>query len=258
MAKVEEQKKSVTSRRTSLIGTNLYPNPNETLNPVQVAKNPITNNGAITEETPDLHLQNKLERLPSNDPTVLEICIDAAASGANLSQIRTALRLNDTDITEIQRIPQFRLSQNYEVLRQASEDFAKRTGSPPQILQLNLGPSRRYRMRADWTSSFFQVGGIRVINDRDFPDPDSAIEALIERKPALSIIVSDDDTYTEQAADLAKAIKETLPETYLLLAGAPGENEEPLRQAGIDGFIHIRLNNYETLKSILTQLGALP
>ena len=113
-------------------------------------------------------------------------------------------------------------------------------------------------MRADWTSSFFQVGGIRVINDRDFPDINSAIEALIESKPTLSIIVSDDDTYIEQAADLAKAIKEALPTIYLLIAGTPGENEEPLRQAGIDGFIHIRLNNYETLKSILIQLGALP
>lgn len=256
-SKVEEKKKDITTRRSSLIGTNLYPNPDETLSLVPTVKKSTNENVPITEESPDIHLQNTLEGLLPNDPSVLELCIDAATSGANLKQIRTALRLHDTELTEVERIPPFRLSQDYEALRQASEDFAKRTGSPPQILQLNLGSSRRYRIRADWTSSFFQVGGIQVINDRDFSDVEAAVAAVIESKPALSIMVSDDDTYTEQAASLASAIKEAVPEVYLLLAGVPGENEEALRKAGIDGFIHIRLNNYETLKSILIQLGVI-
>lgn len=255
---VETKRKNVATLRTTLIGTNLYPNPDEVIKKPTKTSGSTLKTNSITEECPDLNLHRQLENLPIKDSRVLELCIQAATSGANLDQVRTALRLYNSDKVEVERIPHFRLTQDYEALRQASEAFAKETGVPPQLFQINLGPSRRYRMRADWTSSFFQVGGIQVINNQDFPDIEAVIKAVSKNHPTMSIIVSDDSTYEEQAAALARAVKKAAPDTHLLLAGAPGDNEEVLREAGIDGFIHLQLNNYETLKSILKQLGALP
>ena len=45
------------------------------------------------------------------------------------------------------------IGEEYEALRDASAAFATKTGAAPAILQLNMGPSRKYRLRADWTAA---------------------------------------------------------------------------------------------------------
>ncbi len=257
-ATAKRKAQNVATRRETLVGTNLYPNQNESLG--STLKN--TYQPELTEETSSNtnlpELQNKRIHLAATNHDQLSAAIEAAEAGATLLQIAGALKQDTVAPETIEPIPLFRLSQDYEQLRQATETVKNKTGVPPSIFQINLGPSGRYRMRADWTSSFFQVGGLKVLNDRDFDTLELAIKAVSEEAPALAILVSDDASYETSAAPIALALKEALPNLHLLIAGAPGDNEEALRAAGIDGFIHIRLNNYQTLKSILEELGVLP
>jgi methylmalonyl-CoA mutase len=47
------------------------------------------------------------------------------------------------------------------------------------------------------------------------------------------------------------------PAATLIVAGAPGVNEEKWKAAGVDDFVHVRVNNFELNKQMLTKLGVL-
>jgi methylmalonyl-CoA mutase len=150
-----------------------------------------------------------------------------------------------------------RAAEEYEALRDASAAFAKSTGTAPTILQLNIGPSGRYRLRADWTASFFEAAGFAVDGSRDFATPAAAVAALTASPATIAVITSDDATYQETVAPLAAAIKAASPTITLLVAGAPGDNETAWRAAGVDDFVNVRSNNYELNHSLLAKTGVI-
>jgi methylmalonyl-CoA mutase len=152
-------------------------------------------------------------------------------------------------------LPPRRAAEEYEALRDASAAFAAKTGAAPAILQLNIGPSRNYRLRADWTAAFFEAAGFAVDGKRDFKSIDEAVSALTETKAAIAVITSDDATYLENVEPLAQALKAAKPAIHLLLAGAPGENEAIWRAAGVNDFVNVRSNNYELNEQLLKIAG---
>lgn len=150
-----------------------------------------------------------------------------------------------------------RAAEPYERLREACDTFASRHGSRPGVLQLNIGPSRRYRSRADWTTAFFQVAGLEVDALRDFADAQEAAFAIAASDAAAAVIVSDDATYADIVASLAAAAKSTRPSLVLFVAGQPGEHESKWRESGVDGFIHARSNNHRVNEELLQRIGVL-
>jgi methylmalonyl-CoA mutase len=132
----------------------------------------------------------------------------------------------------------------------------KDSGTAPIIHQLNMGPSRRYRIRADWTSAFFQVGGFDVLNQDDYADVPEALGALKDSGASVAIITSDDETYDGTAEALAREIRDACEGVTILLAGAPGDNEETWRAAGISDFVNVRVNNYTFNRALLESMGA--
>jgi methylmalonyl-CoA mutase len=129
-------------------------------------------------------------------------------------------------------------------------------GTAPTVHQLNLGPSRRYRVRADWTSAFFQVAGLQVLNRDDYAGVEEALVALQSGGARVAIITSDDETYAELVVPMARAVKESDPGITVLVAGAPGEQEQAWRDAGVDDFVHVRVNNYTFNRALLESMGA--
>ncbi len=154
-------------------------------------------------------------------------------------------------------LPPRRAAEEFEALRDASAAFAAKTGAAPAILQLNIGPSRKYRLRADWTAAFFEAAGFAIDGKRDFKTIDDAVSALAESSATIAIITSDDATYLESVEPLAQAIKSAKPGTHLLLAGAPGETEAIWRAAGVDDFVNVRSNNYELNEQLLKISGVI-
>lgn len=160
-------------------------------------------------------------------------------------------------VYQVPPLPSRRAAEEYEALRDACALYAEKTGAPPQVMQLNMGPSRKYRLRADWTAAFFEVAGFVMDGSRDFDTVDDAVQALVSSEARIAVITSDDACYLELAESLARAVKEARPDLFLLLAGAPGENENAWRAAGVDEFVHIRSNNYELNEQLLKQAGVL-
>lgn len=181
--------------------------------------------------------------------------IFAAVAGATLGEIHRAYHIRSSESFKVDPVPMRRASYDFEVLRERSQK-AEKAGQTPQILQLNLGPSRNYRMRADWTSAFFETGGFDVLNENDFADAAAALDACKSGKALVAVITSDDATYAAQAENLAQSIKAECPQIYLLLAGAPGVNEAGWRAAGVDDFVNVKVNNYAMNKALLDLLKA--
>ena len=91
---------------------------------------------------------------------------------------------------------------------------------------LSLAQKNSVRLPAD------DVAGIRLLVARpsvDLKNPDLRIHVFAERD---QVTVNID------------------------LAGAPGDNEQALRAAGIDDFVHVRVNNYAFNRALLESMGA--
>lgn len=177
--------------------------------------------------------------------------------GRKLSMPAAARAAHGPQVFRIPALPRRRAAEEYEALRDACAAYAETAGAVPTLLQLNLGPSRRYRLRADWTAAFFEAAGFAVDGHRDFHHIDDAVAALAGSQATVAVITSDDATYAELAVPLAKAIKAARPATHLVLAGTPGEQEAVWRAAGIDDFVHVRSNNYDLNEQLLKKSGVL-
>lgn len=244
--------KSIRIRKDKIVGSNMYPDLKgrklEVLAPECKAGQPIP--GAEPPQPVDV--------TPTADASMVEQAVAAAKSGASKASIAMAIGLpNGEDTPTVNSLPTHRASEEYEALRDASAAFAAKTGNAPAILQLNMGPSRKYRLRADWTAAFFEAAGFTVDGARDFLTQEEALKALAESRTAIAVITSDDATYLETVAPLATAVKAAKPELTLLVAGAPGDNEAAWRVAGVDDFVNVRSNNYELNEQLLKKAGVL-
>ncbi|HSH09426.1 MAG TPA: methylmalonyl-CoA mutase family protein [Oceanipulchritudo sp.] len=254
----EEKARNIQRRRDVIVGTNSYPNATEELlRPATIdyasASNQRIDTIAKWKSSRDTASVEAAcgKVLTATEP--VEALIAAAKSGATIKELMAALAPGIGP--SIAPIPLMRASGDYEKLRFAAKELES-AGTPPLLHQLNMGPSRRYRIRADWTSAFFQVGGLQVMNQDDFPDAAEALRGLEKSGARVAVIVSDDEAYATVVEPLARAIKATDSHIKVLLAGAPGDNEQALRDAGVDDFVHVRVNNYAFNRALLESMGA--
>jgi methylmalonyl-CoA mutase len=253
--------KNIQRRKDVIVGTNTYPNAGE--KPLPAGE--LDYEAARRERIEYLNtwkagrdaasVKAALEAVGSASGTGrMEALVKAASAGATLGELQEALALGEPDITA-SPLKLHRAAEEFEQLRLAARALAQ-SGKPPLLHQLNMGPSRRYRMRADWTTSFFQAGGLEVLSADDYDDADAAVGALKESGARVALITSDDETYGSVVAPLASAIKALDPGIKVLVAGAPGENEAAWRESGVDDFVHIRVNTYAFNRALLEELGA--
>jgi methylmalonyl-CoA mutase len=251
----QKRDKNISRRKDVFVGTNMYANATE---------EPLVQNSEIDSvvrkpETPGKPKDDLKTLLPLlSDPLdnrFIEAAIKAVKSGSTTENLRLALHSSKTPAQKITPLRAFRGAEKYERLRLASQAFREKTGSPPTIFQANIGPSRTYRMRADWTTSFFIAGGLTVLNDRDFETPEDACNHFLSTDVPVIIITSTDETYAKAVPEMARKLKATRKDCILLVAGLPGDNESEWRSSGVDDFVNVTVNNYETLQSLLNRIG---
>jgi methylmalonyl-CoA mutase len=239
---------NIRRRKDKIIGSNLYPN----LKSGRLVMQAHPGSPALGPGVAEIKI------VATAGAEMIEQAIAAAQDGATLSGIAAGIGLEKQSKSfDITPLPACRAAEEYEALRDASVAFTAKSGAAPAILQLNIGPSRNYRLRADWTVSFFETAGFEVDGARDFLFTEDAIAALNASKATIAVITSDDATYLEKVAPLAAAVKATRPGVILLVAGAPGENETAWRAAGVDYFVNVRTNNYELNQQLLKGAGVL-
>ncbi|MDX2109402.1 MAG: methylmalonyl-CoA mutase family protein [Verrucomicrobiota bacterium] len=270
VAKMAELKTgNIAKRRDSVVGVNLYSNgkekPLDAHLPDYVALQKSraraiedfrTSGGDEFHNTVMARLSSLLE---AAEPQVVAKAIAAIEAGASIGEISRILRFNYPSTSSITPVLQRRASQQFEKLREAVFAYTKSSadGKAPLILQANIGPSRYYRVRADWTTAFFQTGGFEVLADRDFKDAAEIAAAVTATGAQIVVITSSDETYATSVVPVAQAVKAANPKAYVIIAGNPAENEAAWRAAGADDFVNVRVNNYELNEKLLKQLGVL-
>ena len=124
------------------------------------------------------------------------------------------------------------------------------SGRRPKAFMLTIGNLAMRQARAQFSSNFFAVAGYEIIDNLGFATVDEGVEAAIKAKADIVVICSSDDEYAEYAIP---AYEKLAGKALFVVAGAPACSEE-LKSAGIENFIHVRVNVLETLKDINAKL----
>lgn len=144
-------------------------------------------------------------------------------------------------------IPRLRAVASTEALR------ARISPHAPKIFFLNMGTVAEYKARADFAMGFFQMAGFEVLADQAFTTVEEAAKAAQESAAEAFCICSTDPNYESLVAPLCKMIQSKA----MILAGYPADKVQQYKEDGIDIFIHIRANAYDTLKELAERLEVL-
>lgn len=129
-----------------------------------------------------------------------------------------------------------RLAAPFEALRDRSDQIRRDKGARPKIFLANLGTAADFTARATFAKSFFETGGIEALDSEGFTDPAALAQAFKASGAALACLCSSDKVYAGQAAAAATALQ-SAGARHIYLAGRPGEQEAPLRAAGVNDFV---------------------
>ena len=140
-----------------------------------------------------------------------------------------------------------RLGEEFEQLRLATENSGKRHNA----FMLTNGNLAMRQARAPFSCNFLATAGYEVIDNLGFGSVEEGAKAALDAQADIVVICSSDDEYAEYAIPAYEAVKD---KALFIVAGAPACSEE-LQKAGIENFIHVRVNVLETLKALNAKLG---
>lgn len=139
-----------------------------------------------------------------------------------------------------------RAASEFEALRLQTEQSGKR----PKAFMLTIGNLAMRQARAQFSCNFLACAGYEVIDNLGFACVEEGIEAALAAKADIVVLCSSDDEYAEYAIPAFRALA---GRSMFVVAGAPACMDE-LKAAGIEHFIHVRVNVLETLKEYNAKL----
>ncbi len=149
--------------------------------------------------------------------------------------------------TDFPKLNTTRLSSEFEQLRLQTEKAAKR----PIAFMLTIGDLKWRQARAQFSCNFLASAGYKVMDNLGFKTVEEGVEAAVKAGADIVVLCSSDDEYAEYAVPAFKALG---GKALFVVAGAPACADE-LKAAGIEYFIHVRVNQLETLKELNAKLG---
>ncbi len=246
--------KAIASRRDRIVGNNMYANMIEERldpRPEDFAENKKARTAAIEKFLGGVNAKDAISKI---DAANFDTVVDAAAAGATIAEIRAALGTGDSET--VKAIEKHRWSEKFEQLRETTEKFKAEKNDNVKIFLANMGPIPQHKARADFSTGFLQVGAFEVIGNNGFDSVEAAAEAAKNSGADAVVICSTDATYPEIVPALAPKLHEVLPNATVYLAGtAPAELVETYKNAGIDDYINIRSNCYQTLTAMQKKKG---
>ena len=194
----------------------------------------------------------KLRDCPADE--LLDRMVDAAEAGATIGEFQGVMRGGDTLTTVANPIPLCRDAAPFESLRKRTQAMLERRPSAARVFMACLGDFARYMPRLEFARGFFQVGGFQIAGEGFHIEPEAAVAAARADGAATVVLVGLDSTYAEWAAKVARSLSDGAAAPTVILAGAPGENEDDLRKAGVGEFVHLRSNTVAVLNTLLEKL----
>lgn len=139
-----------------------------------------------------------------------------------------------------------RAASEFEALRLETEAASKR----PKAFMLTIGNLAMRQARAQFSCNFLACAGYEVVDNLGFPTVEEGVETAMAAGADIVVLCSSDDEYAEYAIPAFKALNNR---AMFIVAGAPACMDE-LKAAGIEHFIHVRVNVLETLKEYNAKL----
>lgn len=149
--------------------------------------------------------------------------------------------------TVYKTISQARLSADFEALRLRTENAEKQ----PVAFMLTIGNLVWRQARAQFSTNFLACAGYKVIDNLGFKTVEEGVDAALKAGADIVVICSSDDEYAEYAVPAYKYLDNR---ALFVVAGAPACADD-LKAAGIENFIHVKVNQLETLKMFNEKLG---
>ena len=146
-----------------------------------------------------------------------------------------------------QALPQIRLAEPFEALRDSSDHVLEKTGVRPKVFIANLGKASDFTARATFARNFYETGGIEALTNDGFKNQAEMVAAFRNSGTKLACLCSSDKVYAAEAANAAQAL--TAAGAIVHLAGRPGEHEADWRHAGIKSFVYMGCDVLSTLRA---------
>ena len=143
-----------------------------------------------------------------------------------------------------------RLASDFETLRLTTEKASKQ----PVAFMLTIGNLAMRQARAQFSCNFLAAAGYKVIDNLGFPTVEEGVEAAVKAGADIVVLCSSDDEYAEYGVPAFNALKAADPKAIFIIAGAPACSED-LKAAGIENFIHVRVDQLKTLQELNKKLG---
>jgi methylmalonyl-CoA mutase len=144
-------------------------------------------------------------------------------------------------------LPQIRLAEPFEALRDKSDAMLKKTGARPRVFLTNLGRLSDFTARATFAKNFYEAGGIEAVTNDGFPDRGALIAAFKASGAKLACLCSSDKVYAAEAESVASALKAVGATVHL--AGRPGEHQTAWNKAGVTTYIYVGCDVLATLRA---------
>ena len=149
--------------------------------------------------------------------------------------------------TAYKAIETSRLAADFETLRLATEKAEKQ----PVAFMVTIGNLVWRQARAQFSCNFLAAAGYKVMDNLGFASVEEGIDAALAAGADIVVLCSSDDEYAEYAVPAYKYLN---GRAMFVVAGAPACAED-LKKEGIENFIHVKVNQLETLKEYNAKLG---
>jgi len=169
---------------------------------------------------------------PPASRTAFAALVRSAAEGSTLAAAA------GTGVVSTTPLPSWRQAEPFERLRDRSDALLAATGTRPRVFLANLGPLSAFTARSSFALNLFETGGIEAVTNDGFPSLESLVAGFRDSGAPVACLCSSDEIYAGEAAPAAAALR-AAGARGIYLAGRPGALETELRQAGVDGFVHV-------------------
>lgn len=195
------------------------------------------------------------------DFVVEQIAAVATARRTDIAHRRTAVTgVNEFPNLAELPLPQqdsppgvLRYAQDFEALRNRSDDYLGAHGSRPRVLLVPLGPLAEHNIRTSFATNLLASGGIEVVNSGTL-DSASVAAAVAESASTSAVVICGTDArYAEEAAAVIEAARGA-GVAHVYLAGP--ERAVASAEHRPDAYLTAKIDAVEALSTLLTRLGA--
>lgn len=239
----------IATRKDALTGVSEFPN---------IAEDPVKTDapdieGAVTRaDARAAEATGTISGLPGHGKgTLMAALVAAAGEDCSAPAMSAALK---GEPMQIDSLPQHRLAEDFEALRDASDAHLAKSGTRPQMFLANIGKIAEFTARASFAKNAFEAGGLEPVSGTGGESVEDIAAEFKKSGTASAVICSTDDLYAAHAEALAKAlVKAGAKAVYL--AGKGGDHDAAWRASGVNDFIFMGCDVLAVLRDAHSRLG---